>query len=83
MNRWKFNKAEPKHPFKIEIETIRRRRLDLDNLYGSVKSLVDALCDELFIWDDDTIHMTDLKVTQKTCKESGEKEEYTLVRRSG
>ena len=83
MNNWKFDKAKPKQPFKIEIETIRRRRLDLDNLYGSVKSLIDALCDELFIWDDDTVHLPDLKVTQKTCKESGEKEEYTLVRRSG
>ena len=83
MNKWKFNKAEPKQPFQLEIETIRRRRLDTDNLYGSMKSLIDALCNELFIWDDDTIHLTKLKVTQQTCKEIGEREEYTLIRRTG
>tara|TARA_Y100000310_G_C20646928_1_gene797192 strand:- start:278 stop:652 length:375 start_codon:yes stop_codon:yes gene_type:complete len=83
MNKWKFDKAEPKQPFNLEIETIRRRKLDHDNLYGSMKSLIDALCNELFIWDDDTIHLTSLKVNQKTCKEVGEREEYTLVRRTG
>lgn len=83
MNKWKFDKAEPKQPFNLEIETIRKRRLDIDNLYGSMKSLIDALCNELFIWDDDTVHLTKLKVTQQTCKETGEKEEYTLIRRTG
>ena len=66
-----------------QIETIRKRKLDHDNLYGSMKSLIDALCNELFIWDDDNIHLTKLKITQQTCKEVGEKEEYTLVRRTG
>ena len=83
MNKWKLDKAEPKQPFQLEIESIRKRRLDTDNLYGSMKSLIDALCNELFIWDDDTIHLTKLKVTQQTCKEVGEREEYTLVRRTG
>ena len=83
MNKWNFDKAEPKQPFQLEIESIRKRRLDTDNLYGSMKSLIDALCNELFIWDDDTIHLTKLKVTQQTCKEVGEREEYTLVRRTG
>ena len=83
MNQWKFDKAEPKQPFHLEIETIRKRKLDHDNLYGSMKSLIDALCNELFIWDDDTVHLTSLKVNQKTFRETGEKEEYTLVRRTG
>ena len=83
MNKWNFDKAEPKQPFQLEIESIRKRRLDTDNLYGSMKSLIDALCNELFIWDDDTIHLTKLKVTQQTCKETGEREEYTLIRRTG
>ena len=83
MNKWNFDKAEPKQPFQLEIESIRKRRLDTDNLYGSMKSLIEALCNELFIWDDDTIHLTKLKVTQQKCKETGEREEYTLIRRTG
>ena len=83
MNKWKFDKAEPKQPFNLEIETIRKRKLDTDNLYGSMKSLIDALCNELFIWDDDTVHLSSLKVNKRTCKEEGEREEYTIVSRTG
>ena len=36
----------------------------------------------LFIWDDDTVHIKTLKIEQKTCKEIGAKEEYTLVERT-
>ena len=82
MNKWNLVKAEPNQPFNLEIKTIRRRKLDHDNLYGSMKYLIDALCNELFIWDDDTVHIKTLKIEQKTCKEIGAKEEYTLVERT-
>ena len=69
--------------FSLHIVSYRKRLLDHDNLYGAHKWLIDALCNELFIWDDDTVHLVSLKVNQQTCKETGEKEEYTLVRRTG
>lgn len=81
MNKHKFKKAEPKQPFKLNIFCYRKRLLDFDNLYGSVKSLLDACCDSLFIWDDDNRHLKNLEVKQRTIKEANVKEEYTLISR--
>ena len=81
MNKWKFTKAKPKQSFNLEIQCIRKRRLDHDNLYGSMKSLIDALSNEQFIWDDDAKHLESLKVRQNTIKEVGENSECTYIKR--
>ena len=51
-----INRAIPNDSFNLNIVSYRRRLLDHDNLYGSHKWFIDALCDEGFIWDDDPKH---------------------------
>tara|TARA_R100000152_G_scaffold18399_1_gene10192 strand:+ start:7058 stop:7432 length:375 start_codon:yes stop_codon:yes gene_type:complete len=46
----KIQKTKPKEKFLIAIISYRKRLLDYDNL--DVKLILDALCDEGFIWDD-------------------------------
>ena len=82
MNKYKIKKAEPKEPFNLEIIAVRKRKLDIDNNWGSMKMLIDALCEELFIWDDDPVHLKNLSVNQFTLKEKGAKEVQTHIRRS-
>ena len=52
----------------IEIISYRKRFLDIDNLYGGVKQLLDAMTDEQFIWDDAPKYIQ-LKVEQIKSKE--------------
>ena len=42
--------------FSLHIVSYRKRLLDHDNLYGAHKWLIDALCNELFIFEDDPKH---------------------------
>ena len=51
-----INKANINDKYNLNIVSYRRRLLDHDNLYGSHKWFIDALCDEGFIWDDDPNH---------------------------
>ena len=64
----KIKKAGTGQKFKLTIISYRKRLLDLDNLYGGVKQLLDACIDEELIWDDSPKYL-DLKVEQhKTTK---------------
>ena len=52
----------------IEIISCRKRFLDMDNLYGGVKQLLDAMTEEQFIFDDAPKYIQ-LKVEQIKSKE--------------
>ena len=70
-NQMKLRKVELAKPDKryiIEIISYRKRFLDIDNLYGGVKQLLDAMTDEQFIWDDAPKYIQ-LKVEQHKSKE--------------
>jgi len=68
MRRKKIPFAKQKK-YKLLILSYRKKKLDVDNLYGgSCKSLIDALIDEQFIFDDSPEYI-DLKVEQYKAKE--------------
>jgi len=48
----KLKKASYNSRYKLGIYSYRKRLLDPDNLVGGCKQLIDALCDEGFIYDD-------------------------------
>jgi Holliday junction resolvase RusA-like endonuclease len=48
----------------LYILSLRKRKLDHDNLVGGSKQLIDALCDEGCIWDDCTKFLSSLIVEQ-------------------
>ena len=52
----RIRKAITGEPFALHIISYRKRLLDHDNLYGAHKWLIDALCNELFIFEDDPKH---------------------------
>ena len=60
----------------LYILSFRKRKLDHDNLVGGCKQLIDALCDEGFIWDDSPKYVHKLIVEQIKAQT-----EYTLIRR--
>ena len=72
----KIKKAGTGQKFKLTIISYRKRLLDLDNLYGGVKQLLDACIDEELIWEDSPKYL-DLKVEQYTSK----KEETIILRK--
>ena len=47
-----LEKCEIHDKFSLKIISYRSRLLDQDNLIGGSKLLIDALCDEGYIWDD-------------------------------
>ena len=53
-----IRKADIGERFHLKIISYRKGLLDHDNLYGSHKWLIDALCNEQFIFDDDPKHCT-------------------------
>ncbi|QDP67928.1 MAG: hypothetical protein Tp1122DCM00d2C27307611_18 [Prokaryotic dsDNA virus sp.] len=63
----KVREAEVGEKFKLTIISYRTRLLDLDNLYGGCKQLLDACSDEKLIWDDAPKYL-DLKVEQHKSK---------------
>ena len=63
----KIKKAKAGEKFKLTIVSYRRRLLDVDNLYGGVKGLLDACIDEELIWEDSPKYL-DLVVEQYTSK---------------
>ena len=60
----KVRESEVGEKFKLTIISYRKKKLDLDNLYGGVKQLLDACSDEKLIWDDAPKYL-DLKVEQQ------------------
>ena len=60
----------------LYILSLRKRKLDHDNLVGGCKQLIDALCDEGFVWDDCTNYLTSLQVEQVKAQS-----DVTLIRR--
>ena len=60
LNKIKF---ADKKKYAISIVSIRKKKLDYDNLIGGCKHLIDALIDEQFIFDDSPDYL-DLKVEQ-------------------
>ncbi len=64
--------------FSLHIVSYRKRLLDHDNLYGAHKWLIDALCNEQFIFDDDPKHCT-IKVDQYTIAKPSVISELTTV----
>ena len=72
----KIRKTEVGEKWVVHIHSVRKRKLDFDNLVGGCKILSDALCEESFIWDDDEKHIV-VHYTQSTEKGDG----YTLITR--
>ena len=72
----KIKKAYTGQKFELTIISYRKRMLDLDNLYGGVKQLLDACIDEELIWDDAPKYLN-LKVEQH----KGKKYETALIRK--
>ena len=55
MSKKRIRKAKDGEFFKLRIIAFRKRAIsDFDNLVGGCKQLIDALSNELFIWDDST-----------------------------
>ena len=69
----KVRLAKDKEKFTLMIISYRKRLLDKDNLYAGCKHLIDAMCDEKLIYDDDPKHLN-LKVEQYKSKE-----DHTMV----
>ena len=57
-----YKKAEQRR-YTVEIVSWRKRLLDYDNLVGGCKQLIDAMVDEIFIWDDSPKYLN-LRVKQ-------------------
>ena len=72
----KLNKADFKKKYKLCIYSYRTRLIDPDNLVGGCKQLIDALCDEGFIFDD-SHKCVELEVDQYKMK----KENFTIITR--
>ena len=66
--RLKKIKAAEQKKYKLVILSYRKKKLDVDNLYGGIKNLLDALVDEGFIFDDSPDYI-DLNVAQYIAKE--------------
>ena len=65
----KIRLAKDKEHFTLMIISYRKRLCDIDNIWSGVKHLVDAMCDERLIYDDDPKHLK-LKVEQYKAKEN-------------
>ena len=59
--------------YTLKIISYRKRKLDKDNLYTGIKSLLDSCVEEKLIWDDSPDYV-DLKVEQYKAKE-----EHTMI----
>ena len=64
-NQMRLNKVKlaDKRKYTISIVSLRKKKLDYDNLVGGCKHLIDALIDEQFIFDDSPKYL-DLIVDQ-------------------
>tara|TARA_R100000655_G_scaffold77666_1_gene116908 strand:+ start:184 stop:561 length:378 start_codon:yes stop_codon:yes gene_type:complete len=71
----KIKECEIGEKFKLTIISYRKKLLDIDNLYGGVKQLLDACSEEKLIWDDAPKYL-DLKVEQHI----GKKYETIIIR---
>ncbi len=79
VNQMRLNKlrnSEVGEKWVVHIHSVRKRKLDYDNLVGGCKILLDAMCEEKFIWDDDEKHLV-IHYTQSTERGDG----YTLITR--
>ena len=72
----KLRKTEVGEKWIVTITSIRKRKLDYDNLVGGCKPLLDALCEESFIWDDDNKHLI---ITYNQVTKSGP--EHSIITR--
>ena len=64
----KIRKAKDKEKFTIMIISYRKRLIDIDNLWGGCKQLIDALTEEELIYDDSAKYV-DLKIEQYKSKQ--------------
>jgi len=60
----------------LNILSLRKRMIDQDNLVGGCKQLIDALCDEGFIYDDSPKFISYLNVEQVKAQS-----DMTLIKR--
>ena len=74
----KLKECEVHDVFDLKIISYRTRQLDHDNLVGGSKQLIDALCDECFIWDDSPKYLNNIEFKQISIKEMKDK---TLIER--
>lgn len=65
----KKNQAKDKEKRRVEIYSYRKQLLDPDNLYGSVKLLLDAMIDMKLIYDDSLEYLS-LSVYQEIDKKN-------------
>ena len=78
----KLDSAWAGESFDLEIIAYVKRKYDYDNLVGGCKQLIDALCNEGFVWDDDPKHIGKMTITQE--KINGKNAQaYTIIRRIG
>jgi Holliday junction resolvase RusA-like endonuclease len=76
MNINKIRKISEPEKVSLYILSFRKRKIDYDNLVGGCKHLIDALCDEGFLYDDSPKFIIKLIVEQMKSKT-----EYTLIKR--
>ena len=80
MSLQEIKKAKAGQKYRLDIVSYRKRSLDRDNLFGGHKTLIDALCEEGFVWDDDP-HSIILTIEQKKAtKASGKPVQTTIIR---
>lgn len=84
MSHFRYAKAEPEEMFSIDITACRIREIkDHDNLVGGCKQLIDALSNELFIWDDESKYIGMPNIRQhKLTGVNKEEGDFILVSRS-
>lgn len=78
-NQMRLNNVPKTTPQKYQliITSYRKRLLDHDNLVGGCKHLIDALFNELFIWDDSPKFLSTPIIKQI----KSNKEEFTFIER--
>tara|TARA_R100000808_G_scaffold24903_2_gene59204 strand:- start:5819 stop:6061 length:243 start_codon:yes stop_codon:yes gene_type:complete len=73
----KIEKVSDHTKCSLSIQIYRKRIIDWDNLVGGCKQLIDALCKELYIYDDSDKYLGIPEIEQH--KSAGN--EFVLIRR--
>ena len=83
MSRFKYEEADTEECFDVKIVVCRIRMIkDHDNLVGGCKQVLDALANELFIWDDSTEYIGKPTIEQHQLLDEHKKDgDFILISR--
>ena len=76
----KISPARGNEEYELWINSHRMRKLDLDNLVGGLKQLIDPLVSEKFLFDDDTKYVPKMRMTQTKASKGHERIEITRIK---